>query len=90
MTEYKDFPFEEIAVAMDKIAREGQFMAFQKFTCQHCGQRLSMDVPNTLYETGTCDKCCKETNIRERGCNYLLVSDNPLMRQVLNQLKKEG
>lgn len=69
---YKDYPFSEIAEAMPLRIREG-FDFYQKFTCTGCGQRLTMPDKNVLFESGTCDKCDHITDIKARGCNYMLV-----------------
>jgi hypothetical protein len=70
---YQDYPYEEIAASMMEKAAEG-FRVYQKFTCGKCGQRLTMPKPNAIYETGSCDKCGHVTNIRQSGCNYLLIA----------------
>jgi hypothetical protein len=57
--------------AAEKIAAGAT--VYQKFTCSSCGNRLTMDVPNTFFTHGTCDKCDHETNIEEAGHNYLMV-----------------
>jgi hypothetical protein len=67
----KDFPFYEIAAAVKKHAAAGD-ECYQKFTCAKCGQRLTMDIPNIIYETGTCDRCGHLTDIKSQGCNFLL------------------
>lgn len=66
-----NYPFDEIAKAVEDQANKGNY-CFQKFTCANCGQRLTMEEPNVLYTTGTCDKCGHLTNIKEDGCNYML------------------
>ena len=67
-----DYPLKEIAAAIEQHARNGS-QCFQKFTCTNCGERLTMDSPNVIYKTGTCDKCGHTTNIERTGCNYLLI-----------------
>ena len=57
--------------AAEKIAIGGT--VYQKFTCQACGNRLTMDVPNTFYTSGTCDKCGEVTDIEKQGHNFLLI-----------------
>jgi hypothetical protein len=47
---------------------------YQKFTCENCGQRLTIHEPNVFYAAGTCDKCNHVTDIAKNGCNYLLSS----------------
>jgi hypothetical protein len=83
----RDFPFDEVVSKANKIIEQGQFLVLQKFTCQHCGQRLTMDEPNMFFAEGGCDKCGKLTDIRKRGCNYLLVSNNQMMHEVLQRVR---
>jgi transcription elongation factor Elf1 len=45
---------------------------YQKFTCASCGNRQSMDKPNTIFASGICDVCGYETNLRVYGCGYFL------------------
>jgi hypothetical protein len=52
MTKYQDFPFSEICEAVKEHADNG-LRCYQKFTCEQCGQRLTMDVPNVVYQEGT-------------------------------------
>lgn len=66
-----DYPFDEIVEAVERHAQNG-FNCYQKFTCEKCGERLTMDIPNMLFERGTCDKCGHISDIRKNGCNYLL------------------
>ena len=72
MTEFKDYPFDEIVEAATKLIAEGHDV-YQKFTCAGCGERLGMDDPNKFHHKGTCDKCGAVTDIKARGCNYLIV-----------------
>lgn len=69
---YNDFPFDEVLAQVQEHIRKGHTI-FQKFTCDTCGQRLTMEMPNKLYYEGNCDNCGDTTNIKERGCNYLLM-----------------
>jgi hypothetical protein len=73
MTKYRDYPLEEIGDACMEHIKNGATI-YQKFTCADCGARLMMDIPNTLFTEGTCDKCGHTTNIRKTGCNYLLTT----------------
>ena len=73
MNDALDFPF---TACIEKAKKEvyplgGQTL--QKFTCAGCGQRLTIDVPNTWYEQGTCDRCKTTTNIKARGCNFMVI-----------------
>jgi hypothetical protein len=68
---YNDYPWDEIVKAVNQHIANGATI-YQKFSCEKCGQRLTMDVPNILFYEGTCDRCGHTTDIRKRGCNYLL------------------
>lgn len=67
-----DHPFDEVVTAADNDIQTGADV-YQKFTCVGCGERQTMEVPNTFYTSGKCEECGHVTNIVERGCNYLLV-----------------
>ena len=72
-TENLDYPFYDVAETAQKMIDDG-FTIHQKFTCEHCGNRLTIDEPNRFYTTGKCDKCNKITDIKRNGCNYLAIS----------------
>ena len=42
-----------------------------KFTCGRCGERLTLQEPNTLYEYGECFTCGYETKLDKVG--FLVV-----------------
>lgn len=69
---YHDFPFAEVVEEADKLIKAGATV-WQKFTCQQCQARQTMETPNVFHELGTCEVCGALTNIRERGCNYLMA-----------------
>ena len=69
----RDFPFEEAAAGAHERALAGWYV-YQKWTCQHCGARQTMPDANKFYEQGVCEECKQTTDIRARGCNYLLTS----------------
>lgn len=68
---FKDYPFDECAKAAEKLVADGHTV-HQKFTCNGCGTRLAINEPNVFHETGTCDRCNVVTNIKAKGCNYLV------------------
>jgi hypothetical protein len=75
--EHTDFPFDEVVAKIQNLAASGAY-CYQKFTCAGCGNRLTIDEPNVMYETGTCDNCPTVTNIKQRGCNFMLyMGPNP-------------
>jgi hypothetical protein len=57
--------------------QKGNVSVWQKWSCDHCGARQTMDVPNKFFTRGLCEACGGETDILQRGCNYLLVMTTP-------------
>lgn len=51
-----DRPVAEIAVLADQQIAKG-FTIWQKWTCNNCGSRQTMEEPNLLYLSGTCQAC---------------------------------
>lgn len=72
---YNDYPFDEVVKKAKEIIAQGGTI-HQKFTCEKCGARLGMEEPNVFHATGHCDQCGHITNIRARGCNYLVMFSN--------------
>jgi len=72
MTKYNDYPLDQIAREVTKHLKAG-LTFYQKFTCSHCGQRLTVEEKNRLFTEGTCDQCGKTTQITH--CNYLLTGE---------------
>lgn len=70
-----DFPFEAVVRKAAELMDQG-FEVHQKFTCAGCGNRLTMAQKNTFFEQGTCDHCDVMTDIRRRGCNYMIIVAN--------------
>src|SRR5262245_39317988 len=66
-------PFDEVAKLAHMRIMEGHTI-YQKFTCEKCGTRQTIDVPNTCYVYGSCEECRHITDIRKTGCNYMLVT----------------
>jgi hypothetical protein len=67
-----DHPFYEVVWSVARMNAAGG-TCYQKFTCDGCGNRLTMDVPNKMYTEGACDNCDTITNIEKKGCNFLLI-----------------
>lgn len=89
---YNDLPFVECVDKADELIAKGGIV-FQKFTCLHCGQRLTMGKPNTFYKEGTCDKCGETTKIDKCGF-ILMISNVPddmlnFMQDLANKIDKE-
>jgi hypothetical protein len=69
---YKDYPFLEIADAVEAHASRG-FSCYQKFTCDNCGSRQTIPDENVMHTKGKCEECGFTTDILKRGCNYMLI-----------------
>jgi len=69
---YKDHPFMDVCKSADDLVRKG-WTTFQKFTCEQCKARQTIDVPNTFYTKGSCEECGHITDLRITGCNLLLM-----------------
>ncbi len=66
------YPFDAVLKqANEAIERGGE--AYQQFTCGGCGNKLTMDVANTFWTSGSCDKCGAITDIKAAGCNFMVV-----------------
>ena len=85
---YKNFPFAEVTAKAEEIinARPGT-KVYQKFSCDMCGQRLTIDEPNVFHKRGTCDQCGWMTDIEKRGCNYAVVAHNITLDEVNKMLR---
>lgn len=66
-----DLPREELVKrAIESTGPKGQWPGAEilfKFTCSHCGERCTLQEPNTLYEEGECFACNKKTKIEFGG-----------------------
>ena len=88
---YNDYPFDEICKAVEEKIKQG-VKCFQKFTCEKCGSRQTIDEPNTFYTEGECEECKHVTNIKERGCNFMAVfslskEGDKKLKEALDELK---
>jgi hypothetical protein len=72
MPQYNDYPLTECARDADKIIAKGGEV-FQKFTCEKCGSRQTVDTPNVFYTSGRCEECQHVTDLTLKGCNYLVI-----------------
>lgn len=75
-----DFPYDAVVTQAEALIRDGATV-FQKFTCQKCGKRLTLDVPNIFLERGQCEVCGGVTDIRRTGCNFLVIHATPSPRR---------
>jgi len=65
-----DGPFADAAARAQEAIAAG-FTIYQKFTCQGCGARNTMEKPNTFFKQGTCEDCGRTTKIEE--CGFMAV-----------------
>ena len=64
--DYNNYPIKECQEAADDFVGRGAEV-FQKFTCEGCGSRQTMETPNVFYTSGTCEECGATTDIEARG-----------------------
>lgn len=69
---YDDYPFDDVVREAEALGKAG-YLAFQKYSCGECGQRLTMESPGMFYTKGQCDRCGAITDIKATGCNYMLI-----------------
>lgn len=87
-----DHPFNEVVKTAEGLIKKG-VNTFQKFTCDGCGVRQTIDVPNVFYTSGKCEECGHVTDIRAKGCNYLATAgpENGANLALLDEmLKRDG
>ncbi len=72
MIKYNDYPLEEIGEAVEGHLAAGHDV-YQKFSCEECGNRLTMEESGIFYEQGKCDKCGHVTDLTKTGCNYMVI-----------------
>jgi len=84
---YNDHPLADCLKMVDEIrSKDPKANAYQKFTCEKCGSRQTIDEPNTFYTSGSCEECKHITDIAKRGCNYMMVfGDIKVATEVLNE-----
>ena len=67
-----DYDFVDVAKAAAREILKGNTI-HQKFTCEHCGARQTIEEKNKFFTKGLCEECRKITDIVKRGCNYLVI-----------------
>ena len=71
---YNDYPIEECLRRVDEIRKENPSAnAYQKFTCEKCGSRQTIDKPNSFHASGQCEECNHITDIMKHGCNFMMI-----------------
>jgi hypothetical protein len=70
MDKYHDLPWDRLLEQAEATIKGGATL-YQKFTCDHCGARQTMDVPNVFYTEGQCEKCSHITDLQRRGGGFM-------------------
>jgi hypothetical protein len=68
---YNDYPFDQVARDAQELVRQGHIVH------QKCNARQTIDTPNKFFTKGHCEECGHITDIKKRGCNYLLIAGVP-------------
>lgn len=87
-TKYNDYPFAEVLARCKELTEEGHTI-YQKWTCDVCGDRVTANTPNALTEVGHHEDCCGLTNIKSKGCNYMLVMRNVTLEQAADVIMRK-
>ena len=75
MVQAPDKPWNELIELANTAVKQGWTLFF-KFTCEHCGERQTFDVPNVLYTKGKCEECGHITSLVGRGGGMLIIRTN--------------
>ena len=71
---YKDYPLQDCVEQIDLIRKQNpDAKAYQKFTCESCGSRQTIDEADRFYTSGQCEECQHVTDIAKHGCNYIII-----------------
>lgn len=65
-----DLPWKEGLDKADEAIARGATL-YQKFTCEKCGARQTVEKPNTFYQEGQCGECQHITNLMQKGFGYM-------------------
>ena len=65
-------PMYDCIRSADELISQGHTV-HQKFTCEKCGSRQTIEIPNVFFTSGKCEECKHVTNIQLKGCNYLAI-----------------
>lgn len=81
-----DKPRDEIiSMANDIVVKsKGRAKVYFKFTCPACGERCTLEEPNTLYEEGECFKCSAVNPILEAGFMLVLEMHPPSKKEIVD------
>lgn len=66
------------AVAYTKQFGHEKVEIYFKFTCEKCGERCMFQVPNVLFERGTCHVCGHDMEVKEGGfAAHITIGQKP-------------
>jgi hypothetical protein len=68
-----DHHIDEVVPNANRMIEAGADVYF-KFTCENCRARQMFDEPNALFRQGSCEECGHVTDLRRRGCNFMVVT----------------
>jgi hypothetical protein len=66
-------PLREVGEEVRPLTNSKTDVIYQTFKCSNCGYIQIVDVPNTFFGTGECEKCNHVTNMNVEGCNCVLI-----------------
>jgi len=73
---YNDHPIEQCARTIREKFASGDWpedtVFYQKWTCEKCGERVVGNNANQLHTHGHHEECGHVTDLRLRGCNYMV------------------
>ena len=72
MTDYNDYPLDDIAASMQKQIARGA-VCYQKWTCANCGERVTGNTPDKVFTQGYHEDCGYTTDLTTRGCNFMFI-----------------
>jgi hypothetical protein len=78
---YNDYPITACIETVKPFVEAGCHF-HQKWTCIHCDTRQTMAERDQFYATGQCEECGHITDLRDRGCNYLLIGPPDVIEHV--------
>lgn len=71
-TKFKDISFNAACRDADKLVHKGATV-YQKWTCDSCGERVTANNPNSFTTLGLHEDCGHVTDIKAKGCGYMLI-----------------
>lgn len=83
-TTYRNFTIQECDATLAQYKEHidaGRIAFWQKFTCEKCWKRITVDTPNKLFVLGHCQECGHVSDLRKSGCNYLVRASRRPIRE---------